>query len=70
MLSWVKETGRSDWLTVDQNRINAFANAAGNTHWSHTDPDRAKDGPFGSAVAHGFLTLSLLDEAAVNKTPF
>ena len=52
--------GVSDWLLVDQGRIDAFAHATGDLQWIHVDPLRAAAGPFGSTVAHGFLTLSLL----------
>jgi acyl dehydratase len=51
--------GTSDWLTVDQNRINAFAEATGDRQWIHVDPERAATGPFGTTIAHGLLTLSL-----------
>lgn len=54
--------GVSDWITVDQARIDAFAVATGDHQWIHTDPARAAAGPFGATVAHGFLTLSLLPE--------
>ena len=50
----------SDWLTVTQDQINQFAQATGDQQWIHVDPERAKDGPFGTTIAHGFLTLSLL----------
>lgn len=52
--------GTSDWVTVDQARIDAFAGATGDHQWIHIDPERAKAGPFGTTIAHGFLTLSLL----------
>jgi acyl dehydratase len=52
--------GCSDWLTVDQQRIDLFAQATGDHQWIHVDPERAAQGPFGSTIAHGFLTLSLL----------
>jgi len=52
--------GHSDWLQVDQQRIDQFAHATGDHQWIHTDPVRAASGPFGATVAHGFLTLSLL----------
>jgi len=52
--------GSSDWLTVDQKRIDLFADATGDHQWIHIDPDRAKDGPFGTTIAHGFLTLALI----------
>lgn len=53
------ELGPSDWLTVSQERINTFADATDDQQWIHVDPERAKDGPFGATIAHGFLTLSL-----------
>ncbi|MBK7616551.1 MAG: MaoC family dehydratase [Vitreoscilla sp.] len=52
--------GVSEWLLIDQARIDAFAHATGDLQWIHVDPVRAAAGPFGSTVAHGFLTLSLL----------
>jgi acyl dehydratase len=52
--------GSSDWLTVDQDRIDKFAAVTGDDQWIHVDPQRAAKGMFGSTVAHGFLTLSLL----------
>ncbi len=55
-----EELGVSDWITVDQAQIDAFANATGDHQWIHIDPVRAAAGPFGATVAHGFLTLSLL----------
>lgn len=53
------EIGVSDWLAVDQDRIDAFADATGDHQWIHVDPERAARGPFGTTIAHGFLTLSL-----------
>lgn len=50
----------SEWLEVTQERIDEFAHATDDEQWIHTDPDRAADGPFGTTIAHGFLTLSLL----------
>ena len=52
--------GVSDWLTIDQTRIDQFAAVTGDDQWIHVDPVRAAAGMFGSTVAHGFLTLSLL----------
>jgi acyl dehydratase len=52
--------GSSDWLTVTQDRIDLFAEATGDHQWIHVDVERAKAGPFGSTIAHGYLTLSLL----------
>ncbi len=55
-----QELGASDWVPVDQARINQFAQATGDHQWIHLDPVRAAAGPFGAPIAHGFLTLSLL----------
>ncbi|MEV0972366.1 MaoC family dehydratase [Microtetraspora glauca] len=52
--------GTSDWITVEQERVDGFADATGDHQWIHVDVERAKDGPFGGTIAHGFLTLSLL----------
>ena len=52
--------GESDWMVVDQERVNGFADATGDHQWIHVDVERAKDGPFGGTIAHGYLTLSLL----------
>jgi acyl dehydratase len=52
--------GTSDWISVDQPRIDQFAQATGDHQWIHVDPERAAGGPFGAPIAHGFLTLSLL----------
>lgn len=54
--------GVSEWITVDQRRIDLFADATGDHQWIHVDAERAKAGPFGTTVAHGFLTLSLLPQ--------
>ncbi|MBB1244014.1 MaoC family dehydratase [Streptomyces durbertensis] len=54
------ELGPGDWLEVEQERIDGFAEATEDHQWIHTDPERAAEGPFGSTVAHGYLTLSLL----------
>jgi acyl dehydratase len=51
--------GYSDWHRVTQEQINLFADATGDHQWIHVDPERAKSGPFGTAIAHGYLTLSL-----------
>ncbi|MEX8056676.1 MaoC family dehydratase [Microbacterium sp. 16-032] len=53
------DLGWSEWLKVTQDRVNLFADATDDHQWIHTDPERAKDGPFGGAIAHGFLSLSL-----------
>jgi acyl dehydratase len=52
--------GSSDWLTIEQDRINQFAEATGDHQWIHVDEQRAKAGPFGATIAHGYLTLSLV----------
>lgn len=51
--------GYSEWLTIDQHRVDLFAEATGDHQWIHVDVERAKDGPFGAPIAHGYLTLSL-----------
>ena len=51
--------GPSSWIAIDQERIQAFADATNDQQWIHTDPTRAASGPFGATIAHGFLTLSL-----------
>src|SRR5271165_7035128 len=51
--------GYSDWERIDQERVNLFADATDDHQWIHVDPERAKSGPFGVAIAHGYLTLSL-----------
>ncbi len=56
--------GTSPWVTVDQRRIDLFAEATGDHQWIHLDAERAAAGPFGTTIAHGFLTLSLLPELA------
>ena len=56
------ELGPSRWVEIDQKRIDGFAGSTGDEQWIHTDPVRAATGPFGTTVAHGFLTLSLLPE--------
>jgi acyl dehydratase len=54
------DLGRTDWLEVTQQRVNTFADATDDHQWIHVDERRAKDGPFGGTIAHGYLTLSLL----------
>jgi acyl dehydratase len=56
-----KHLGYSEWLKIEQDRINQFADATGDHQWIHVDPVRAKDGPFGACIAHGYLTLSLVN---------
>jgi len=55
-----EELGTSEWLTVTQEQINTFADATGDHQWIHVDAERAASGPFGTTIAHGYLTLSLL----------
>jgi acyl dehydratase len=55
-----EQLGWTDWLEVDQRRIDLFAEATGDHQWIHVDPGRAADGPFGTTIAHGYLTLSLI----------
>jgi acyl dehydratase len=55
-----EQLGTSDWMTIQQQRVNAFADATEDHQWIHIDPQRAATGPFGGTIAHGFLTLSLL----------
>jgi len=52
--------GESDWVTIDQSQVDMFADATDDHQWIHIDQERAKAGPFGTTIAHGFLTLSLL----------
>jgi len=52
--------GESEWHTITQDRIDTFADATGDHQWIHVDPERAATGPFGSTIAHGYLTLSML----------
>ena len=54
------DLGASDWIVVDQARIDRFADATGDPQWIHVDPERAAAGPFGGTIAHGYLSLSLL----------
>jgi len=60
----------SDWITVTQERIDEFARATGDHQWIHVDPVKAAAGPFGSTIAHGFLTLSLLPVMAESAIEF
>jgi acyl dehydratase len=57
---WVgRDLGSTDWILVDQGRIDQFARATGDHQWIHVDPERAAAGPYGATIAHGYLTLSL-----------
>ena len=55
-----QEVATSDWITITQEQVNLFADATGDHQWIHVDVDKARAGPFGAPIAHGFLTLSLL----------
>ena len=55
-----QELAVSDWITITQEQVNQFAEATGDRQWIHVDVERAKAGPFGAPIAHGFLTLSLI----------
>ncbi len=61
--------GPSSWIEITQDKIDRFAEATGDHQWIHVDPERAKDGPFGSTIAHGYLTLSLLPVASFEVVP-
>ncbi|MFF8610482.1 MaoC family dehydratase [Streptomyces sp. NPDC015346] len=54
------DLGRTDWREITQQRVNTFADATDDHQWIHTDPEKAKEGPFGGPIAHGYLTLSLI----------
>ena len=56
-----RQAGPTEWMTVEQSRIDAFAGATDDHQWIHVDPARAATGPFGSTIAHGYLTLSLVN---------
>jgi len=53
--------GPTEWLLIDQDRVNGFADVTGDHQWIHVDPERAKNGPFGGTIAHGYLTMSLVN---------
>ncbi len=57
-----EDLGTTDWLEITQDRVDAFADATGDHQWIHVDVERAKDGPFGGTIAHGYLTLSLIPQ--------
>ena len=63
-----EETGRSDWLEIDQDRISRFAEVTEDRQWIHIDSEAAAQGPFGSTIAHGFLTLSLLSHLTMSTS--
>jgi len=56
-----QELGKSDWLEITQERIDQFAEATGDHQWIHVDPERAREGPYGCTIAHGYLTQSLVN---------
>jgi len=62
-----QEVGVTDWLEIDQDRINKFADATGDHQYIHVDPERAAQTPFGTTIAHGFLTLSLMSMLTSNN---
>ncbi|MBD0862860.1 MaoC family dehydratase [Gordonia sp. zg691] len=64
------ELGPGPWCMVDQERIDRFALATGDDQWIHVDPERAADGPYGSTIAHGYLTLSLMSSLATDLYRF
>lgn len=55
------QLGPTEWLVIDQDRVNGFAKVTGDHQWIHVDVERAKDGPFGGTIAHGYLTMSLVN---------
>ena len=61
--------GPSSWIDVPQEKIDAFAEATGDHQWIHVDPEKAKDGPFGTTIGHGYLTLALLPVASYEVVP-
>jgi acyl dehydratase len=63
------EFGPSSWVEVPQERIDAFAEATGDHQWIHVDPERASQGPFGTTIGHGYLTLSLLPAMSYEVVP-
>jgi acyl dehydratase len=63
------EFGPSSWVEVPQERIQAFAEATGDRQWIHVDPERAAGGPFGTTIAHGYLTLALLPSISYEVVP-
>src|SRR6478609_11731791 len=56
------DLGTTDWFEITQDRVDAFADATGDHQWIHVDVEKAKDGPFGGTIAHGYLTLSLIPQ--------
>ena len=64
-----RELGPTEWVTLEQDRIDAFAAATDDPQWIHVDPERAAAGPFGTTIAHGYLTLSLLPSFTYQVLP-
>ena len=64
-----QDVATSDWITITQEQVNQFAEATGDHQWIHVDVEKARKGPFGGPIAHGFLTLSLLNYG-LNKVRF
>ena len=62
-----QEVAVSDWITITQEQVNQFAQATGDHQWIHVDVERAKSGPFGGPIAHGYLTLSLLPQFFISS---
>ena len=62
-----QDLGTTDWVALGQDRINQFADATDDHQWIHVDPVRAKDGPFGACIAHGYLTLALANPRCSRK---
>jgi acyl dehydratase len=56
--------GASEWIEIDQGRVDRFADTTGDRQWIHVDVDRARSGPFGTTIAHGYLTMSLISDLA------
>lgn len=65
-----RELGPGEWFTIDQARVDGFADVTEDHQWIHIDPERAASGPFGATIAHGFLTLSLLPHLANSARAF
>ncbi|WP_372460636.1 MaoC family dehydratase [Actinomycetospora endophytica] len=65
-----RELGPGEWFTIDQRSVDGFADVTEDHQWIHVDPERAKSGPFGTTIAHGFLTLSLLPHLANSARRF
>lgn len=63
-----QEIGKSDWIQIDQERINQFADCTGDHQWIHVDEEKAAAGPFGKTIAHGFLTISMIPKFSENHS--